>query len=118
MHCHCRLIWNDVHLNKLAIGKPATSADETNGYMPPAMLASCIEKAHAKGWRGGDMVWQVRRLPLSRWWCYDHLLSPLAVRRGLDQVDEGLHPLHAPSLLARLFSALAPIQVAKIHDPS
>ena len=51
-----------IPLNKLVIGKPATAADGTNGYMSPAALGQCVKKAKAKGWHGGVMVWQVRSL--------------------------------------------------------
>ncbi|KAH8110972.1 chitinase [Phellopilus nigrolimitatus] len=44
--------------NKLIIGKPATAADATNGYIAPATLATCLQQAKAKGWSGGAMVWQ------------------------------------------------------------
>ncbi|PIL26071.1 hypothetical protein GSI_11825 [Ganoderma sinense ZZ0214-1] len=47
-----------VPLDKLVIGKPATAADASNGFMSPATLASCVSQAHAKGWKGGLMVWQ------------------------------------------------------------
>ncbi|PIL36453.1 hypothetical protein GSI_00142 [Ganoderma sinense ZZ0214-1] len=47
-----------IPLSKLVIGKPATSADASNGYMSPATLGSCVKKAKAKGWNGGVMVWQ------------------------------------------------------------
>ncbi|KAM5540711.1 hypothetical protein V8D89_005742 [Ganoderma adspersum] len=47
-----------IPLNKLVIGKPATAADGTNGYMSPAALGQCVKKAKAKGWHGGVMVWQ------------------------------------------------------------
>ena len=55
---------NGIPLNKLVIGKPATAADASNGYMDAATLGSCVKQAKAKGWNGGVMVWQVR-LPLS-----------------------------------------------------
>ena len=60
-----------IPLNKLVIGKPATAADGTNGYMSPGTLGQCVKKAKAKGWNGGVMVWQVRRSPLLSplvWW--------------------------------------------------
>ena len=60
-----------IPLSKLVIGKPATAADATNGYMSPATLGSCVKKAKAKGWNGGVMVWQVRLLHrlLVPFWC-------------------------------------------------
>ncbi|KAJ8594182.1 glycoside hydrolase family 18 protein [Rhizopogon salebrosus TDB-379] len=47
-----------VSLNKLVIGKPATSAQASNGYMDTTTLASCVSEAHAAGWNGGVMVWE------------------------------------------------------------
>ncbi|PIL36385.1 hypothetical protein GSI_00073 [Ganoderma sinense ZZ0214-1] len=47
-----------IPLNKLVIGKPATGADASNGFMSPAALGSCVKQAKAKGWNGGVMVWQ------------------------------------------------------------
>jgi len=49
---------NGVSLNKLVIGKPATSADASNGYIAPATLAGCVEQAQSQGWSGGVMTWQ------------------------------------------------------------
>lgn len=47
-----------VPLNKLVIGKPATTADANNGYMDPSTLASCLGAAKAQGWDAGVMVWE------------------------------------------------------------
>lgn len=47
-----------VSLDKLVIGKPATSAQASNGYMDPTLLASCVSEAYAAGWNGGVMVWE------------------------------------------------------------
>jgi len=47
-----------VSLDKLVIGKPATSADATNGFMDTATLATCVAQAKAKGWDAGVMVWE------------------------------------------------------------
>ncbi|KAJ6487118.1 glycoside hydrolase [Mycena vitilis] len=49
---------NGVDLNKLVIGKPATTADATNGYMDPATLSTCLAQAKAQGWSAGAMTWQ------------------------------------------------------------
>ncbi|PIL36371.1 hypothetical protein GSI_00059 [Ganoderma sinense ZZ0214-1] len=49
---------NGIPLNKLVIGKPATAADASNGFMDAATLGSCVKQAKAKGWNGGVMVWQ------------------------------------------------------------
>ena len=49
-----------IPLDMLVIGKPATAADATNGFMDPATLGTCVKQAKAKGWNGGVMVWQVR----------------------------------------------------------
>ncbi|KAG2106191.1 glycoside hydrolase family 18 protein [Suillus discolor] len=47
-----------VPLDKLVIGKPATAAQATNGYIDPSLLASCVSSAYADGWNGGVMVWE------------------------------------------------------------
>jgi len=49
---------NGVSLDKLLIGKPATSSDAANGYIDPSTLASCVSQAASKGWNAGVMVWQ------------------------------------------------------------
>ena len=54
-----------IPLDMLVIGKPATAADATNGFMDPATLGTCVKQAKAKGWNGGVMVWQVRLPSLS-----------------------------------------------------
>ncbi|KAG1880906.1 glycoside hydrolase family 18 protein [Suillus subluteus] len=47
-----------ISLDKLVIGKPATSAQATNGYMDPSLLASCVSEAYAAGWNAGVTVWE------------------------------------------------------------
>ncbi|KAJ4475087.1 glycoside hydrolase family 18 protein [Lentinula aciculospora] len=48
-----------VTLDKLVIGKPATTGDETSGgYIDPATLATCVEEAKADGWTAGVMTWE------------------------------------------------------------
>ncbi|OJA17361.1 hypothetical protein AZE42_03902 [Rhizopogon vesiculosus] len=47
-----------ISLDKLVIGKPATAAQATNGYMDPTTLASCVSEAYAAGWNAGVMVWE------------------------------------------------------------
>ncbi|KAF7349083.1 Glycoside hydrolase [Mycena venus] len=49
---------NGVPLNKIVIGKPATAADATNGYMDPGTLSTCLAQAKAQGWSAGAMTWQ------------------------------------------------------------
>ncbi|KAJ6454362.1 glycoside hydrolase [Mycena sanguinolenta] len=49
---------NGVSLNKLVIGKPATTGDATTGYMDPATLSTCLVQAAAQGWSAGAMTWQ------------------------------------------------------------
>jgi len=49
---------NGVSLDKLVIGKPATTGDASTGYMSPSTLATCVEQAKGQGWDGGVMVWQ------------------------------------------------------------
>jgi hypothetical protein len=43
---------NGITLNKIVIGKPATGADATNGFMDPATLSTCLAQAKAQGWSG------------------------------------------------------------------
>ncbi|KZP01089.1 carbohydrate-binding module family 5 protein [Calocera viscosa TUFC12733] len=47
-----------VDLNKLIIGKPANTADASNGYMDTTTLAGCVQQAQAQGWSGGVMTWE------------------------------------------------------------
>jgi len=47
-----------VPLNKIVIGKPATTGDATNGYMDPNTLAQCLQSGQAQGWSGGAMTWE------------------------------------------------------------
>ncbi|KAJ7873427.1 glycoside hydrolase family 18 protein [Mycena leptocephala] len=49
---------NGIPLNKIVIGKPATGADATNGFMDPATLSTCLAQAKAQGWSAGAMTWQ------------------------------------------------------------
>ncbi|KAJ7049520.1 glycoside hydrolase family 18 protein [Mycena amicta] len=49
---------NGVPLNKIVIGKPATTADASNGYMDPGTLSTCLAQAKAQGWSAGAMTWQ------------------------------------------------------------
>lgn len=41
---------NGVPVSKLVIGKPATTSDATNGFMPTSMLAQCLQQAKNRGW--------------------------------------------------------------------
>ncbi|KAG2042641.1 glycoside hydrolase family 18 protein [Suillus americanus] len=47
-----------VALDKLVIGKPATTADASNGYMSTTLLAQCVDTAYQQGWDAGVMVWE------------------------------------------------------------
>ncbi|KAF5350237.1 hypothetical protein D9758_007838 [Tetrapyrgos nigripes] len=47
-----------VPLDKLVIGKPATSGDANNGFIDPSTLATCANQAKSQGWNGGVMVWE------------------------------------------------------------
>ncbi|KAG1740045.1 glycoside hydrolase family 18 protein [Suillus lakei] len=47
-----------VSLDKLVIGKPATTADANNGYMNTTLLAQCVDSAYQQGWDAGVMVWE------------------------------------------------------------
>ncbi|KAL5521082.1 hypothetical protein ACEPAG_9004 [Sanghuangporus baumii] len=44
--------------HKLIVGKPATVADASNGFIDSEDLATCIQQVKDKGWSGGVMVWQ------------------------------------------------------------
>ncbi|KAF8892264.1 glycoside hydrolase [Infundibulicybe gibba] len=56
---------NGVPLNKIVIGKPATSSDAGSGFMSTSTLASCLQQAKAKGWTAGAMVWEYPRAAAS-----------------------------------------------------
>ncbi|KAG1740044.1 glycoside hydrolase family 18 protein [Suillus lakei] len=47
-----------VSLDKLVIGKPATTGDASNGYMNTTLLAQCVDSAYQQGWDAGVMVWE------------------------------------------------------------
>ncbi|KAF9240657.1 glycoside hydrolase family 18 protein [Melanogaster broomeanus] len=47
-----------INLDKLVIGKPATTGDASNGYMDPSLLAQCVYEASQQGWDAGVMVWE------------------------------------------------------------
>jgi hypothetical protein len=47
-----------VPLNKLVIGKPSDASQADNGYMEPALLASCVQQAKGQGWNAGIMAWE------------------------------------------------------------
>ncbi|KAJ7018720.1 glycoside hydrolase family 18 protein [Mycena alexandri] len=49
---------NGVPLNKLVIGKGATTADANNGFIDPGTLAGCVAQAKSQGWSAGVMEWQ------------------------------------------------------------
>ncbi|KAJ7752824.1 hypothetical protein DFH07DRAFT_921710 [Mycena maculata] len=49
---------NGVPLTKLVLGKPATNASATNGYVAPSTLATCLSTAKGQGWTGGVSVWE------------------------------------------------------------
>lgn len=37
------------------IGKPATTADATNGYMNTTLLAECVDMAYEQGWGASNV---------------------------------------------------------------
>ncbi|KAL5501800.1 hypothetical protein ACEPAH_9060 [Sanghuangporus vaninii] len=47
-----------VDQSKIVIGKPATAADATNGFVDTKTLADCVSQAKQKGWNAGVMVWE------------------------------------------------------------
>ncbi|KAJ3795228.1 glycoside hydrolase family 18 protein [Lentinula aff. detonsa] len=49
---------NGVPLEKLVIGKPATTSDASNGFMSTSTLARCLSIAKNFGWSAGAMVWE------------------------------------------------------------
>ncbi|KIK53910.1 glycoside hydrolase family 18 protein [Collybiopsis luxurians FD-317 M1] len=49
---------NGFDLNKIVIGKPAATADATNGQMDTSTLSQCVTQAQAKGWSAGVMAWE------------------------------------------------------------
>ncbi|KAJ6525056.1 glycoside hydrolase family 18 protein [Mycena vulgaris] len=71
---------NGVSLNKIVIGKPATAADATNGFMDPGTLSTCLAQAKAQGWSAGAMTWQY----------------PNANSAWVTQVRSGSFPVGAP----------------------
>ncbi|KAJ3061860.1 hypothetical protein HDU98_002252 [Podochytrium sp. JEL0797] len=56
-------------LNKIMIGKPVTQAGVANtGFITPALLASCVDQARAKGWDAGVMGWDLKLdVPIGSW---------------------------------------------------
>lgn len=53
------IIASGVDPSKIVIGKPATTADASNGFMDPATFAGCVSQNWGKnGWTGGVMSWQ------------------------------------------------------------
>ncbi|KAJ6591531.1 glycoside hydrolase family 18 protein [Mycena vulgaris] len=49
---------NGVPLEKLVLGKPATNASASDGYISPSTLAGCLQTAKNGGWNGGVSVWE------------------------------------------------------------
>ncbi|EIM90755.1 glycoside hydrolase [Stereum hirsutum FP-91666 SS1] len=60
-----QIVANGVESDKLVIGKPATTADASNGYIDPSTLATCVSQAKSSGWDAGVMVWQYPNAPAS-----------------------------------------------------
>ncbi|KAJ3558300.1 hypothetical protein NP233_g11533 [Leucocoprinus birnbaumii] len=81
---------NGVPLNKLVIGKPATSGDAGSGFISTSILATCVQQAKNKGWNGGVMVWEYPRAA-SPWITSVRSLSWPVLRDGsklgLDSAD-------------------------------
>ncbi|EIW79375.1 glycoside hydrolase family 18 protein [Coniophora puteana RWD-64-598 SS2] len=53
-----QLAYTGVEMDKIVIGKPATSGDASNGYMNTTYLAQCVADAKQDGWNAGVMVWE------------------------------------------------------------
>lgn len=49
---------NNIPLDKLVVGKPASREDADTGYIAPLKLSKCISQAHRSGWNAGVMAWQ------------------------------------------------------------
>jgi chitinase len=54
------LIKSGIPADKIVLGKPATAADTTTGFVEPATLAKCVAQGAKAGWKGGISAWQVR----------------------------------------------------------
>lgn len=54
-----------VPLSKLVVGKPATQADASNGWMDPSVLGKCLAQARQSGWNAGMTFWQYPHLTTS-----------------------------------------------------
>jgi hypothetical protein len=48
-----------VELAKIAIGKPASTADASNGFMSTDLLAQCVAEAKGMHWAAGVALFQV-----------------------------------------------------------
>jgi len=44
--------------SKIAVGKPVTTSDASNGWVDPSTLAQWLQQANQAGWCGGAMYWQ------------------------------------------------------------
>ncbi|KAH8093282.1 glycoside hydrolase family 18 protein [Cristinia sonorae] len=53
-----QIVASGVPASKIVIGKPATTADASDGFIAPATLAGCISQAKSQGWSGGVMSWE------------------------------------------------------------
>lgn len=62
-------------MSKIVIGKPATVADASNGYMDPMTMASCLSQAKDQKWgKRSCLIPGIRCLIASTktsWRCYD-----------------------------------------------
>ena len=59
------IVAGGVPAEKVVLGKPATRADATNGFIEPTTLAICVADAAHNKWNGGVMVEQVSGTSLS-----------------------------------------------------
>ncbi|KAF7341686.1 Glycoside hydrolase [Mycena sanguinolenta] len=78
---------NGVSLNKLVIGKPATTSDAGSGYMDPATLSTCLVQAAAQGW-SQSFSNPTSRVPV-RW----SGSTPMAAALGLPKPVLALFPV-------------------------
>ncbi|KAH8922440.1 glycoside hydrolase family 18 protein [Atractiella rhizophila] len=53
-----------IDLNKLVLGKPASTGSASSGYVSPDVLSGCVAEAKASGYSAGLMVWQYPDQPV------------------------------------------------------
>ncbi|KAF9038438.1 glycoside hydrolase [Panaeolus papilionaceus] len=56
-----QLISMGIPASKIVIGKPATKADGSSGFVPTSVMSDCLRQAKKQGWNGGVMAWEYPR---------------------------------------------------------